>query len=800
MLVALLLLHGFVGVVVVAAGRRLGRRAFLVAGVAPLLLWVAALSSAGELIRGDVLTSRAAWADSLGLAVDLRLDGFSLLMLMLVSGIGAAAFVYGHAYFADGPRAARAAGLLVVFAGAMAGVVLADNVLVLYACWELTSITSFALIGLDHRNPRARSAAIQALLTTGAGGLALLGGLVAIAVQAGTWQLSAILADPPSGPVVSVALVAVAVGAFTKSAQYPFHSWLPAAMVSPTPISAYLHSAAMVKAGVYLVARFAPAFADQGVWRPLVVGVGLVSMVAGGLRALRPWDLKQILAFGTVSQLGFLVVLFGIGRPESTIAGCALLVAHGLFKAALFMVVGMVDHGTGTRDIRRLPELGAPWHPALTVAVVSAASMAAVAPLAGFVAKEAAYDSLLSGSDGDRLVLVGIVVGSVLTVAYSARLVAALVRPGLVRPAAAELGPDPVSGAGGEDHPPTWDFLAPAAILAMVTASLGVFTVPWSRLVDGAGRALDGDAHAHLALWHGPTAALGLSALTLAAGAGLFVLRQRVAVIQARLAPPISGADGYQWVVSAVVKGASRVTAVVQPGSLPIYVAVVLVTAVIAPVVSLIVGGGAWWHGWPGLAMSPIQVVTVGFLIAGALAATLARRRFAAALLLGSVGYAMALLFVVQGAPDLALTQVACETLSVVLFLLVLRVLPDRFERSTPAVRVVPRLVVATMVGLLAAGGALVAGSNRTEPSVSAEMVDRAKPDGHGANVVNVILVDIRGMDTLGEVTVLATAAVGVAALVRVGRRPRPATSWTAGHPDGRPRLRRRLNPAEEAL
>ncbi|OWY60421.1 hypothetical protein B7486_69270, partial [cyanobacterium TDX16] len=228
------------------------------------------------------------------------------------------------------------------------------------------------------------------MLVTGFGGLVMLAGFVLLGQQADTFRISELVAQPPTGTVSAVALVLVLVGAFTKSAQYPFHSWLPRAMVAPTPISAYLHSAAMVKAGVYLIALLAPAFADVGVWRPLVVGIGLLTMVSGGLRALRPFDLKQLLAFGTISQLGFLVVLFGIGQPEATTAGCALILAHGIFKAALFMVVGVVDHEVHTRDVRELPALGAGWGPTKVVAAISAASMAAIPPLAGFIAKEEA--------------------------------------------------------------------------------------------------------------------------------------------------------------------------------------------------------------------------------------------------------------------------------------------------------------------------------------------------------------------------------------------------------------------------
>lgn len=763
MLLGLLALHAIVGAGVLGAGRRVGRWGLLVGGLAPAITigWVVANATA--VLGGEAVTAHAQWVPKLGLGLDVRLDSFALLMTVLVSGIGTLVFVYAWHYFGSSEKTGRAAGLLTLFAGSMLGVVLADNLLLLYVCWELTSVTSYLLIGIDDTEPEARAAALHALLVTGLGGLAMLGGFVLIGQEAGTYRITEILAAPPTGTPTAVALVFVLIGAFTKSAQYPFHSWLPAAMVAPTPISAYLHSAAMVKAGVYLVARLAPAFADVGVWRPLVVTVGLVTMLFGGLRALRPFDLKQLLAFGTISQLGFMVALLGIGRPEATAAGCALLLAHGLFKAALFMVVGIVDHQAHTRDIRELPVLDSGWTPTRVVALVSAASMAATPPLAGFIAKEEAYGALAHGSGGDRLVLAGIVAGSVLTVAYSLRFAAPLIRPGLVGEAR-RTEPAPARG-------PAAGFLLPGALLAAGSVLLGVAPMLWSELVDHAAAALDPRSGTHLELWHGFTAPLGLSLCTLVAGVLLFGARRRVATIQARLAPPITGAHIYEGTVRSVLQFAARVTSIAQSGSLPIYAAVILATAAVVPGVALV--SGNWWPGWPDVVGEPVHIPIAALLVTAATAATVATRRFAAALLLGAVGYGMAILFVVQGAPDLALTQFAVETLSVVVFLLVLRRLPDRFERRAPAVGRLVRLSVSGAVGMFVVLGAIAAAGSRTEPSVSREMSERALPDGDGKNVVNVILVDIRGLDTMGEITVLVAAGIGIVALARSGERPR---------------------------
>jgi multicomponent Na+:H+ antiporter subunit A len=775
-LLGLLALHAACGISALLGNGRLGRRALLLGALAPGATVVWAASSATGIVDGRAVTGHTSWVPSLGLGVDLRVDAFALLMIVLVSGIGTLVFAYAWWYFGESAKAGRAAGLLTLFAGAMLGVVLADNLLLLYVCWELTSVTSYLLIGIDDAEAEARDAALHALLVTGMGGLVMLGGFVLLGQAAGTYRLSALVADPPSGTTVSVALVLVLIGAFTKSAQYPFHSWLPSAMVAPTPISAYLHSAAMVKAGVYLVARLAPAFADMGIWRPLVVVVGLVTMIAGGLRALRPFDLKQLLAFGTISQLGFMVVLFGIGRPEATAAGCALLLAHGLFKAALFMVVGIVDHETHTRDIRRLPTLGPGWGPTKVVALVSAASMAAVPPLAGFIAKETAYDALLHGTTGDRLVLAGIVAGSALTVAYSLRFAAALVRPD--DPAATESGKREAA-----QHSPSASFLSPAAVLATGTVVLGLAPTLWSPLIDAAAHTLDPAAEAHLALWHGFTPALLLSMVTLAAGAALFAGRRIVAGAQERTAPPWSAEAAYHGTVRRTVDAAADVTAVVQSGSLPIYAAIVLLTAAVVPTAGLL--GGVWWPGWPDLVSNPAHVPISALLIGAALAATMATRRFAAALLLGVVGYGMALLFVTQGAPDLALTQFAVETLSVVVFLLVLRRLPDRFERRPPALGRVLRFGVSAAVGVFVLVMALATTGARTEPSVSDAMSEQALPEGDGKNVVNVILVDIRGLDTVGEVTVLVVAALGIVALARSGRGSAAVAPAPSGQGEG---------------
>jgi multicomponent Na+:H+ antiporter subunit A len=764
-----LVLYALIGLVLVVFGTRLGRVAFLVGAVAPALsvVWVAV--HLGRVVDGESVSEIASWVPQLNLAVEFRLDALAATMSLIIGVVGVLILVYAASYFPrQTPDVGRLAGLLVLFAGSMAGLVQADNLLLLYVCWELTSVTSYLLIGHRYWDTAARAAALHALLVTAAGGLAMLGGFVILGEAAGTYRLSELARAPaPAGSVVTAAAVLILLGAFTKSAQYPFHGWLPGAMAAPTPVSAYLHSATMVKAGVYLVARLAPLFAATGWWRPVVFGVGLFTMIAGGLQALRQHDLKLLLAHGTVSQLGLMIVLFGAGTPAATTAGWIVLVGHAAFKAALFMVVGLLEHETGTRDIRHLPALSRRWRWVEGAAAISVASMAGIPLTAGFVAKEAAYDAFAAGPfSGAALVLAAVVGGSMLTLAYGARYyLGAFVAPRRPEtPAPAETGP----------APPPWRFTGPAVVLAAFTLVLGLAPALGERLaattLSDLGMGDPAEAM-HLRLWHGFNVAFGLSALTLAGGALLVVAGGRVQrVLGEGRSQPVADV-----VYLAALRGlgtlARRVTGTVQSGSLPVYSGVILATAAVLPAGALL---GSWeWPAWPG--WGPVSdLPIVGVLLAASLGAAIVRRRFSAAVFLGTAGYAMAALFVVHGAPDLALTQAAVETLSTVVFVLVLRWLPEHFERQSTPRRAAVRVGVSGLVGASVFAFAIIAAgapqTTTTDTPVSHEMVARSVPDGGGRNVVNVILVDFRALDTLGEITVLASAAIGAAALARVDR------------------------------
>ncbi len=762
-MIVLLLLHLAVGVGIVAAARTLVRTpalAIALAAVPPAatLAWLAALMPG--VVDGEVHTADVAWITSLGVNLDLRLDGFAALMVLLVAGVGVLVVAYSWRYFSPPDDVeVRLLGYLVLFAGAMLGLVLADNLLILYGFWELTSITSFLLIGNRHGEAAARAAALQALLVTGLGALAMLAGFIVIGQAAGTYRLSELLARPPGGTAVTVALALILLGAFTKSAQAPFHAWLPAAMVAPTPVSTYLHSATMVKAGVYLVARLAPAYAlAVDGWRPVVVGVGVGTMLLGGLRALRQYDLKLLLAYGTVSQLGFMIAVFGWGTPAAMVGGCTLLLAHAAFKAAAFMVVGILDHQHGTRDVRRLPPPSPGWAMTVAVTVVAAGSMAGIPLLAGFIAKEADFAAFVDQGPSAAVALMGLVLGTVLTVAYSLRFVAG---------ATGRLA----EGRTPAGRPPLPSFVVPSLVLAAITLVTGVVPALLDGIVGAATQALTPGAPApHLELWHGVNIELVLSAAAFVAGIALYVARRPVARALAAGRRVPSSSAAYAATVRGVDEVADRVTAVAQPGSLPTYAGVILLTAAVLPGALLL--GGPWWEGWPQVVEIPAHVPIAALLITLAIAAAAVRRRFSGALFLGMVGYSMAALFVSEGAPDLALTQVAIETLSTVLFVLVLRRLPDRFGPTPGRLRRVVRVAISTLVGGLVLLITMAAAGVDPATDVSDAMIDRAYPEGGGRNVVNVILVDIRAFDTMGEITVLAAAAIGTVALARAGRRP----------------------------
>lgn len=755
--------------VVAALGHRLPRTAVAVATLPHVLALAVLAANAPTVLDGGRVTAAIAWAPSLDLTVHLQLDGLGLLMAGLVAGAGMLVVLYGAGYTGRSGTMGPLLGGLVAFAGAMQVIVLADDLLTLFVGWELTSVASYGLIAQTHHKRAARDAARQALVVTGAGGLALLAGLVLIGQATGVWTLSGLAqADVAGGGVVEWGVALVAIAAATKSAQVPFATWLPGAMAAPTPVSAYLHSATMVKAGVFLLLRMSPALSDTATWTAWVVSFGCVTLLTAGWRALRADDAKQLLAWSTVSQLGLLVTAIGVGGEEVMLGVLALLVAHAVAKAGLFMAVGAVDVATGTRDLR---EIGGVWrrHPALGFAVLACgASLAGIPPLAGFVAKEAVLEGLLDEGTLGMWMAVAVAVGSALTVAYTTRLLLAGLGPvhsGTSRP------------PGRPDRPAVdvvrWRLLTwPATLLGAISLLLGWFSGLQDGVV-GAALARVGEVTEtpHLYLWHGLTPALGLSALVITGGAALILVLGRRHAAPLWPTPPegtfLAGMDGLTTL-------ARRLSAVTQSGSLPVYLATVLAVLVVVPGIPLIAATVAE-GSVVGAGIEPGDTLLVLAIAAAAIVTERTDHRFAAVLAQGAVGFGVAVVFVRWGAPDLALTQLIVETLGLMLFVLALRDLPRRFGPQPASLSTAVRWIIATGVGALMTTFALVSYGARTASPPAEELVALAEPQGGGTNVVNVILTDIRAMDTLGEITVLLVAAIGVALLVTAGRSTEPS-------------------------
>ncbi|HEY8474813.1 MAG TPA: Na+/H+ antiporter subunit A [Natronosporangium sp.] len=748
--------------------RWLGPRAFYVLAAAPAAAAGWAVAQTGRVADGGAIESSYPWVGPLDLTLTFRLDTLSWLMVLLVGGIGALVLGYCAKYFkADEPGLGQFASVFVAFAGTMLGLVISDDLLLLYVFWELTTICSYLLIGHLTTSRPSRRAALQALIVTTAGGLAMLVGIVMLGEHAGSYRWSEAAGALPDGWYLGTAVVLILLGAMSKSAIFPFSFWLPGAMAAPTPVSAYLHAAAMVKAGVFLVALLAPAItvttgAAATAWQILAVGGGVATMLYGGWVALRQHDLKLLLAYGTVSQLGLLTAVLGVGGRDAALAGVAMLLAHALFKAALFLVVGIVDKATGTRDLRRLSGLGRQAPVLAVTAGLAAASMAGLPPLIGFVSKEAIFEALLHGGTTDRLALAGILAGTVLTVAYTIRFLwgAFATKPAVVP---VDPGAKPMVGdhLSGRRRRLVRALLVAPVLLVGVSLAAGIGAPVVDRLLAPYADQFPATGEPyHLALWHGLSPALGLSALVLVLGAGFYLAGIPAA---RRLHAPGPGAI-YERLMAAVDRTAVEVTGATQRGSLPFYLGVVLLVLIV--IASTVLALSAPFEQPLRLWNTPLYVLPVGILVFAAVFAARARRRLTAVILVGITGYAVAGVFLLYGAPDLALTQFLVETVTMVMVVLVLRRLPSHFSERPQRRTRWTRVAIGIAVGTVMAGMAYVAGGARTATPISVEFPDLAVSFGGGYNIVNVILVDIRAWDTMGEISVLVAVATGVASLI----------------------------------
>ena len=741
----------------------------------PLALFILLLQHVPGVSAGQPVTSSWSWVPALGVSLAWRLDGFSLMFSLLITGIGTLVTVYAIAYFADAPSRTRIrfVSLILLFMMSMLGTVLSDNLMAMFVFWEATSLLSFLLIGFESHKASARKAAWQSLLVTGSGGLALFAGIVLIGQSMGTFALSELAARAPEWidtSTFTASVVLIMVGAFTKSAQFPFHFWLPQAMAAPTPASAYLHSATMVKLGVYLVARVDPIVSDVAWFGQTLLAVGMLTMLIAAIHAVRATGYKAVLAHSTVGSLGILVMLIGLSGPAATLAMCAFLLAHALYKAALFFCAGTAIHATHISELRRLGGLARalPW--TATAAVVASLSMAGLPPMAGFIAKELLFEAQLDQTGNVLPVVVAVLVNGVMVA------IAAVVvwRPFFARPAQAL----PIR------HGETPGLLAGPITLATCGAVVGLWPggIGQYVLAPAASALFGAPITQRLELWHGFTPMLGLSAIVVSLGG---VLAWRWDTLHHRLTgmTALNRVDAnqvYQSVVNSVLSVARRSTAGLQNGDHRRYVLVTALTLIAVTVWTLWRTGGALEVSSQGtLLWLPATLLLLGVI--GAVVAARTQGLLLALVGVGVVGYGSALFFLLHGAPDLALTQFAVETLVLIVLMAVMVRLPNRAAPTrAPRERRVDALVAAAF-GILVF---IALGSMLAQPFDS-RLSDffglSSLAEAHGRNVVNVIIVDYRAFDTMGEIAVVAFATLGIWSLLR-RRRPRPK----AGTPSGR--------------
>ncbi len=739
-----------------------GRASGWILALLPLGVTVYLAGCAPTAWTGEVISNTMPWAPSLGLNLVFRLDGLSLLFALLIAGVGVLVVIYSGEYLAGHRHLGRYYFALLMFMGAMLGLVLADNTILLFVFWELTSITSYLLIGFDHERETARRSALQALLVTAAGGLALLAGLVIVGQIAGTYEISSLLTSGEAlraHRLYPAALGLILLGAFTKSAQFPFHFWLPNAMEAPTPASAYLHAATMVKAGVYLLARLTPVLGDTDLWWWIVTVTGGITMLTGAWLALRKTDLKQILAYTTISVLGLFVFLLGIGGEAAWKALAAYLVAHGLYKGALFLVAGAVDHETGTRDINRLGGLRKAMPITGAAALTAALSMAGLPPAFGFIGKELTLEAGLRHSPIGLLLTAVIVIAGALLFG-SAGMVS--LRPFLGAPAI----------PGRHPHEAPFALWLGPVVLTAGGVGLGLAPGLLNDAVQSAAAAIGRTqvAPPALALFHGFNLPLLLSGVAAAGGIAAYALHRRLTALAAR---GRWGLDRwYEALYGGSMSLAARQTRILQNGYMRYYLLTIVATTVVLTgyaFTRIPVMAKPWKIGdvqFHDGVLAGVVLVSIGVAIRS-------RSGLTAVAALGVVGIGMALIFVLFGAPDLAITQVVVDMLTVILLVLVLYRLPEVSRLTKPPGRF-RDLIVAGSAGVVIALLVLVTAAIEHPASAARYFLENSVPAAGGRNVVNMILVDFRVLDTLGEITVLAVAAVGVYSLRRLRESRRP--------------------------
>lgn len=707
---------------------------------------------------GETVSLSWSWVPSIDLTLSLNLGGVGLLLALMVSGIGTLIVIYAIGYMGHSPMANRLICFLYLFMFAMLGVATADHLILLFVFWELTSITSYLLIGFNHEDPKSRKNALQALVVTGLGGMALLAGFILLWLITGSWSVAEIntLGDEVRGHALYLPmLILFLLGVFTKSAQFPFHFWLPNAMSAPTPVSAYLHSATMVKAGVFAMALFSPALAGTTFWYGALTIIGSITLIVGCVFGLRETDLKKILAGTTVAVLGALTVLLGMGTEKAIYAAMLFMLAHGLYKATLFMAAGSIDHETGTRERALLSGLFKvmPWTGA--AAIIAACSKMGFPPLIGFLGKEYTYKASLA--EPYALVLTCVfIVGNALMFALAIR---AGIQPFLGKESD-KLPKHP--------HEAPWTMRVGPVLLAAGSLLLVFMPAVFNPLITEAANAVAGfTTKTEIKLWHGFNLPLILplilSGITIALGSFVYFFYEKRSLDGALFRLP-RAEDGYHTLFNGTIQIAKWQTRILQSGILRNYILIILVSTLTLITWNL-------WKYWEldpfefSKLRSPLVPVIGAAMVIAAIYAAISKSRIGALVSLGLVGYGVAMIFAVYSAPDLAITQILVETLSVVLFAWLIFGLPVG-KRFSSKRTLVTDAVISTVAGGLVTVLVLKSNMLTLADSISGTLADWSLPKAYGSNVVNVILVDFRALDTMGEIIVLAIAALGVFALL----------------------------------
>ncbi|MFC3196416.1 putative monovalent cation/H+ antiporter subunit A [Parapedobacter deserti] len=738
-----------------------GRLAVLVA-LLPIGLFAYFASFIPMISNGGNADYQYPWVPSLGINLDFRLDGLSLLFSLLITGIGSLVYLYASSYLKAHPYLDRFYGYLSLFMAAMLGVVLSDNVLLLFIFWELTSISSFFLIGFNNDSAESRKSSLVALAVTGGGGFLLMAGFVLMGHLSGSYSIQEMVQSNEflkNNSLYPLMLLLVFAGAFTKSAQFPFHFWLPGAMKAPTPISAYLHSATMVKAGVYLLARIYPVLGGTDYWTYPLIIVGGITMLYSAFHSIFRTDLKGILAYSTISALGVLVFLIGIGTAQSLLAASVFILVHALYKAALFLITGVIDHETGTRDVTRLAGLHKVLPPLAVGGFLAALSSAGLPFTFGFIGKDLIYEATLNTDSVMPTILTTLAVITNIFLLYAGLLAG-------LKPFTGRL---PTAYAG--IHLPHWLMWIPPMLLSLLGIAFGAFPAlaDTALLNPAAAAMINKPIDSPLKIWHGFNLVLLLSTVTLILGAVLYLIRKPSAGGLARIErfDYLSPRHLLTKIVYYSKKFSARYTQTLHSGFLRVYIFRIVTFAVLLLGFRLLTGGPVWFTPNHLSPISVYEVVVGGILIVTIYLAVTTLSRLTAVVATSVIGYCICLLFVFYSAPDLAMTQFTIDTLTVVLFVLVLFRLPPFLNFTNRLARMRDWLLASSFGAIVS----LIAVQVLNQPfdhAVSRFYGENAYLLAKGKNVVNVILVDFRGVDTMFEIVVLAIAAIGVFSLLKL--------------------------------